>query len=274
MPITYHSEQVTIFQSPLYQTNCTIVATEEMVLVVDPTWLPHEVDEIRQEVDRILGNRHLVLLFTHSDFDHILGAGAFPEATTIAHNKFNEFSESQKAEILHTIQQFDQKYYLTRTYPQRFPQIDQPIDHDGQTIHFGNTTLTFYLAPGHTPDGVFCIVEPLGIWIAGDYLSDVEIPFIYDQLSAYQKTLTKAENILKQHTIRFLIPGHGQFTKDPNEMKDRCKQSKDYLDLLVQAVQTNQFHLLEQRLEAYSFRSGLISSHESNIQLAKEELGL
>ncbi|TCS93138.1 MBL fold metallo-hydrolase [Hazenella coriacea] len=274
MPISYRSEQVIIFQSPLYQTNSTIVITNDIVLVVDPTWLPHEVDEIHDEVERIRENRQLVLLFTHSDFDHILGAGAFPEATTIAHQLFNQFSEVKKAEILDTIQQFDQKYYLERTYPNLFPQVDHPISKDGQTIRFGQTTLTFYQTPGHTPDGVFCIVEPLGIWIAGDYLSDVEFPFIYDSFSAYQKTLIKAEIILKQHSIRLLVPGHGQFTTDPNEMNHRCEQSKAYLKLLTHAVKTNQLHLLDQELKHYRFRSGLISSHESNIQLIKKELGL
>lgn len=68
---------VTLFQSDLYMTNSLVMETDDCVLVTDPCWLPREVEEIRRYVDNILGARRLFLLFTHSDFDHIIGYGAF-----------------------------------------------------------------------------------------------------------------------------------------------------------------------------------------------------
>ena len=75
--IIYRDPNITIFQSTLFQTNSTVVKTEDSILVVDPAWLPHEVANIRREVDEIRGNRPVFLIFTHSDYDHIIGYKAF-----------------------------------------------------------------------------------------------------------------------------------------------------------------------------------------------------
>ena len=71
--IIYRDPNVTVFQSALFQTNTTVVQTNDLVLVVDPGWLPQEVNAIRQYVDEIRGFKPVFLLFTHSDYDHIMG---------------------------------------------------------------------------------------------------------------------------------------------------------------------------------------------------------
>lgn len=38
--IIYRDPNVTVFQSVLFQTNTTVVQTNDLVLVVDPGWLP------------------------------------------------------------------------------------------------------------------------------------------------------------------------------------------------------------------------------------------
>ncbi len=113
--IQYKTEQVTVFQSALYQTTSTIVETSDLPLVVDPTWLPQEVMEIRHYVDMIAQERPIYLMFTHSDFDHIIGYGAFPEAITSGSKEMEEHPE--KEQCLEMITQFDHKYYLGRDYP-------------------------------------------------------------------------------------------------------------------------------------------------------------
>ena len=82
--IQFQNEHITVFQSALYQTTCTVVETKDFVLVVDPNWLPHEMEEeIEQHVTQIRGQRELYLLFTHGDFDHVIGYHAFPGAKVI-----------------------------------------------------------------------------------------------------------------------------------------------------------------------------------------------
>ncbi|MCB0617239.1 MAG: hypothetical protein KDC41_00600, partial [Saprospiraceae bacterium] len=84
--------------------------TSGLLLLADPTWLPSEVAAIRTEVDRLGRERPLHLLFTHSDYDHILGYGAFPEARTIASEAFVRNPEAENT--LEQIRKFDDDYYL------------------------------------------------------------------------------------------------------------------------------------------------------------------
>ncbi|MFP3471172.1 hypothetical protein R0J90_14115, partial [Micrococcus sp. SIMBA_144] len=103
--------------------------------------------------------------------------------------------------------------------------VDHVISRDGETLDLGSLTLTFYKAPGHTHDGLFTIVEPLGIFLSGDYLSDVEFPFIFSSYRDYKKTLEKTESILRDHTVHVHVPGHGTVTEDHAEVARRIEES-------------------------------------------------
>src|SRR5699024_5323086 len=150
-------------------------------------WLPEEVERIRRYVDSIKNNRkQLYLILTHSDFDHIIGSGAFPEAKVIASRELRE--NQHKEDVIEEIRQFDQDYYLQRNYTPTYPEVDYVIEEDGQTLDLDTCILTFYQAPGHTSDGIFTVIEPFGIFLAGDYLSDVEFPFITSNYTDYVQT--------------------------------------------------------------------------------------
>lgn len=191
--IQYQSEQVTVFQSELFQTTSTVIQTNEIVLIVDPNWLAGEVEAIKQYVNTIKRERDTYLLFTHGDFDHIIGYQAFPDAKVIGSAGLHHHPE--KKQKLEMIREFDAKNYISRNYPIEFPMVDIVIHEDGQQLQLGNTSITFYLAPGHTADGLITVVESLGVMIAGDYLSNFELPFIYDSAKAYVQTLEKAKQI-------------------------------------------------------------------------------
>lgn len=77
-----------VFESQIYKTTSAVIQTEDCLIVVNPCLLPSEVEEIREHVLSIQGNRPIYLIMTHSDWDHIVGAGAFPEAVVIANAAF------------------------------------------------------------------------------------------------------------------------------------------------------------------------------------------
>lgn len=266
--IQYRNNYVTIFESQLFKTTSTVIQTDDCVIVVDPTWLPNEVEKIRQYVNKVKKKRPVYLLFTHSDWDHILGYGAFPDATVIGSEQLSE--RNDKEQIIEQIQLFDSKYYLDRDYPIVYPNIDLVVREEEQVINIGNTSLTFYIANGHTDDGLFTIVEPYGIWIAGDYLSDVEFPYIYFSSDKYEETLAKTEFILKNHNVSLLIPGHGHVTESIEEIQKRKEVSLNYIKKLRNAIvnEHDSLHLLEN----YSYIRGMKAFHEANINLIKGEL--
>ena len=145
--------------------------------------------------------------------------------------------------------------------------VDTVISRDGETLQLGEMTLTFYLAPGHTEDGLYTVVEPYGIFLSGDYLSDVEFPFITSSYKEYVKTVEKASFIMENHDIRFQVPGHGNVTANTQELAQRIAFSEDYLKRLEEYDST-----LENDLKAnYQFFEGMKDSHYENLKLLKDK---
>lgn len=254
--IQFQNEQMTVFQSVLYQTTSAVIQTKGAIILTDPNWLPTEIDAIKSYIERILGERQLYIIYTHSDFDHIIADGAFPDAITIASEAF--VMRTDKEVVLDEILDFDAQYYVTRDYPIHYPNIDVVIKEDGQQVMLGDAKCHFYFAPGHTDDGIFTIIEPLGIFLAGDYLSDVEFPFL-SNYAAYVATLEKAQQLIAYFDVRMLVPGHGQTTTRRLEMETRLAESQRYLQDLKQGVDQ------EERLaKRYPFYRSLKDMHEAN----------
>lgn len=263
--IQFKKENLTVFQSSLYMTTSALIQTDEAIIMTDPTWLPVEIETIKYYVEKIKGDRELYIIYTHSDFDHIIGAGAFLEAKVIATEEFE--NNLYKKETLQMIQQFDQKYYVQRNYEPIYPAVDIVVTEDGQTLELGDVSLLFNKAPGHTADGLFTLVEPYGIFLSGDYLSDVEFPFIFDSYKKYVKTMEKARHILTNYHINYHVPGHGLTTDDQHEIERRLEFSHFYLEQLVTDNE------IEKELQKkYSFYEGMKANHVDNLKLAKQEL--
>ena len=268
--IQFQNEFLTVFQSGLYQTTCTVVEANDFILVADPNWLPYEVEEIKQHVARIQGEKQLFLLFTHGDFDHIIGYRAFPGAKIIGSRGLKEHPDKQQT--AEQIRQFDIDYYIDREYPIDFPEVEVVVEEDGQILSIGDAAITFYLSPGHTHDGIFTIIEPLGVWLAGDYLSDFELPFISHSAKAYQETLRKAQSILDHHKIEVLVPGHGQSTTSKEEIRRRIQLSERYLDRLIAAVQHEDTDTMDELEKQMAYPSKFTKqSHEENISIIRRE---
>ena len=149
--IKFRKGALTVFESALYKTTSTVIQGEDAVLIVDPCWLPHEVEEIRRYADdaAVNGKRKYVL-FTHSDFDHIIGYGAFPDADVIASAAFADKDEAARAKIVEQILAFDDDYYLERQYEIRYPEVSLRVEGDGQQLQLGasgSLRLTGYHRP-------------------------------------------------------------------------------------------------------------------------------
>ncbi|WCK52728.1 MBL fold metallo-hydrolase [Aneurinibacillus sp. Ricciae_BoGa-3] len=271
--IQFKNEHLTIFESSLFQTTSTVVRANSFILIVDPCWLPHEVHDIRSYVETIRGDRKLFLLFTHADFDHIIGYRAFPEAKTIG--SIGIVDHPEKARKLRLVHEFDWDYYIQRDYPIEFPEIDIVIKEDKETITIGDTDITFYQAPGHTHDGLFTVIDSASVFIAGDYLSDFEFPFIYHSAASYVKTLETARSILREHTISVLVPGHGKTTASIDEMERRITMGLHYIKTVRQAVTEGKQGSLDQLIRDFAFPSQFVKQcHADNIAIIQKEMGL
>lgn len=268
--IQYKSKNVTVFQSSLFETTSTVIETDDIILVVDPTWLPHEVESISNYVNSIRQCRPIYLIFTHSDYDHIIGYNAFIGAITVGSEELNKRADKEK--IINEIKDFDDEYYLTRDYSIEYPIINLAIKEDNQVLKVGETTITFYKSKGHTDDGIFIIVEPLGVLLVGDYLSNIEIPFIYYSSLEYENTLLKIDKILQNHNIKLLVPGHGLITGEYDEIIRRQQESLKYIRELRNAVLNNAQKKIDDMIEGCLFPRFMKKCHYENRDIIKSEL--
>ncbi|MCC6462215.1 MAG: MBL fold metallo-hydrolase [Saprospiraceae bacterium] len=267
--IIYRDPNVTIFQSALYQTNSTVVKTDDVVMVVDPAWLPDEVADIRQYVESIRGKRSLFLMFTHSDFDHIVGYRAFAADKVFTTEAL--ISNPAKEEILQQLIDFDQQHYIQRSYPLEYPEGDFQVYRDGVQFRHGNTKMAFYLTPGHTADSMMVVVWQLGLCIAGDYLSNIEFPFIYHNSVAYEQTLEKMPRIHDRNWFTRLVPGHGDPALTITDWLHRRTESLAYIYALRESVATGRPFDLDALWKRYSFPRALAKEHENNLALLQKE---
>lgn len=263
--IQYDKENMKVFQSALYITTSAVIELDEAIIITDPNWLPREVEDIKVYVDEIRRNKPLYIIYTHSDYDHIIGSGAFPDAIVIASAKLSD--NDHKEDAMKKVQMFDQMYYLERSYTLAYPEVDYIVSIDGQELVIGTNKLTFYLAPGHTEDGLFTVIEPSGILLSGDYLSDVEFPFIFDSYLEYLQTIRKAKAIFSTHSISVHVPGHGHTTDSKVEMQNRLESAQEYLEQLLY----DQENMEEVLNEKYTFFESMKDIHIENKKLAMKE---
>lgn len=268
--IQFEDLGIKIFQSALFKTTSTVVETADFILVVDPNWLPDEVKQIQNYVAKIQKSKQVLLLFTHSDYDHIIGYQAFPDAKVIASKALAD--NPKKEEILNQIRKFDDEYYIERDYEINYPKLDYVISEDFEKMKFPRSKLTFFQAPGHNADGIFTLVQPNNILIAGDYLSDVEFPYIYHSSFEYETTLHKAANIIRKFQPRFLVPGHGMVCTSELEMKKRIEDSLVYIQNLRTAIKNREEYPFQRLMENYKFPGIMKQFHDGNVKLIREEL--
>ena len=267
--ILFRDPNITIFQSALFQTNSTVVRTDDVVLVIDPAWLPDEVVQIRQYADSIRESRALFLIFTHSDYDHIIGYKAFAADKVFMSEAMAVNPE--KGAVLEQLLDFDEKYYIKRPYPLEYPAADFMVYRDGVQYRHGGTKMAFYLTPGHTADSMMVVVWQLGLCIAGDYLSNIEFPFIYHSSIEYEKTLEKLPRIHDRNWFTRLVPGHGDPALTIADWLQRRTESLAYIYALRESIATGVPFDVDSLWNRYQFPRLQRQYHENNLALMRHE---
>jgi glyoxylase-like metal-dependent hydrolase (beta-lactamase superfamily II) len=96
-------------------------------------------------------------------------------------------------------------------------------------VEIGERELELHPAEGHTIDGMALFDRAEGVLIVGDYVSDVEIPWIHGSLSDYRATLARLNALVEDATT--VVPGHGA-PHDRDTALRLLDQDVEYLDRL------------------------------------------
>lgn len=216
-------------QSSFCRSNTVIVTGKDDVLVVDPGVTGPElamlVDECRAG-DLI----PTVGFSTHPHWDHMLwghGLGDGPRWAT------------QRA-VAHAGEHLeDAREKAGRLAPGNDPELigrltALPVDADA--VPWGGPAVGVLEHDGHAPGHAALYLPGDGVLIAGDMLSDVEVPLLDlesgapDPLDDYEQGLTRLEHVLERG-CRVVIPGHGAVGTG-RDVASRFAQDQSYLRAL------------------------------------------
>lgn len=217
-------EGVYVFQSDLWMINSVSIINDLGSVVIDPAFFPDEINDIVSFVKNKNGQTGYCI-FTHSDFDHIIGYKEFAAARTVG-SYF--FSKCDSKEQLSQLMETDLAFEISRE-DFIFPELDVVVE-DEFIIPLKNGRLILKDAPGHTADSIFTLFPEKGIIFAGDTLSDVEFPFIYHSSRDYRKTLALAEKLVDKYDLEVLVPGHGNMAFGREAIDQRIQVDLAYLD--------------------------------------------
>jgi glyoxylase-like metal-dependent hydrolase (beta-lactamase superfamily II) len=224
------SPDALVVTSAFWQTNAVALRAGAETVLIDSPYLPDELDAL-PGVLAGAGFEPDGLLATHADFDHLLGRLAFPGRTLGLCESSVERLRRGPGEAQRDLRDYDAKFYISRPAPLALGQV-QGLPVPGRLdLGSGDAAIELELHPaeGHTSDGMALLAEPLGLLVVGDYLSDVEIPWISagGSLEDYRATLARLAPLVERAST--IVPGHG--APHPRDVALRLlDEDVDYLD--------------------------------------------
>ena len=139
-------------------------------------------------------------------------------------------------------------------------------------MRIGQDDFLFYQAPGHNYDGLITFNQSKGILIVGDYLSNIEFPYVYHSFQAYRATLATLGRLIDSGKVTLLVTGHGDATEDITEMHTRLRESYAYLDQLEVAVASDKAFDETVLFQRYDFPGIMKEFHDKNVAVMRKQL--
>lgn len=212
-----------VLSSREFSYNAGVLVSGGAALLIDPGVFPEEIaaaGRLAQEQGGAVRN----IVLTHLHWDHVLGPERYPAVPVVACESAVSVAATYGRDIERQVEEWEREQGLAREQPFRMPRLGRVFE-GMLELAVGGAELRLLPAPGHAPEQLVAY-EPEEKWLwAGDMLSDIEIPFVMDNLGDYQRTL----HALSQLDVRWLVPGHGNATDDAAEIRLRFDDDRAYL---------------------------------------------
>jgi hydroxyacylglutathione hydrolase len=225
---------VLVRRSLAFAMNSVLLLDPDHTIVVDPGVLPSEIQDIYKVTDAE-GTAAVTLAFTHGHWDHVLGRPWWPDAATLAHDRFATVVRRDAARILREAQNIAGEH--GETWDRGFAPFAP--DEAVSGLHFakiGPWRLVTRDAPGHSDSQLTIHVVDHETLIAADMLSDDEPPILDGPSRPYLETLRGLEPLARGGAISTLIPGHGTIARTREAVIGRIEQDIAYLETLQAEV--------------------------------------
>ncbi|WP_259336092.1 MBL fold metallo-hydrolase [Clavibacter californiensis] len=189
-------------------TTSTIVTGGSDALVIDPAWLPDELDALGRTLEarglRVTGG-----FATHAHHDHLLWHPRLGSAPRWASPETARLAGTERAGLVEQ---------LGAGFPTELVELMgrvQGVEGElpAESTPLGST-VRLIVHDGHAPGHTAVWLPEQRVLIAGDMLSDIEIPLPFwpDDLPAYVRALDLLAPIAAE--ARVVVPGHGSVGGD------------------------------------------------------------
>ncbi|WP_231902796.1 MBL fold metallo-hydrolase [Microbacterium sp. TNHR37B] len=207
-------------------TNATVVSGRGRALLIDPAWMPDELDALATEIDR----RDLTVIggfATHAHHDHLLWHPRFGDAPRWASAETARLAEAERPALLDA---------LGADFPAGLADLMGRVRATGDTLPPESVPpgvdVELIVHDGHAPGHTAVWLPRQHVLLAGDMLSDIELPlpFAPDDLPSYMAALDLLAPFAAQASV--IVPGHGSVGSDALARLDADRR---YLDDMIRS---------------------------------------
>lgn len=224
------TNDISITQSKLWDTNTGIVSGPQGTLLIDPGIFPDELEAIAASAGPVVAG-----FATHAHWDHVLWHVAFgPETPRFASAETVDILQQDTERILRNLSNMetfvDQGELWDRS--QLFHEQPMPWGHGS----IAAIPVELVPVPGHADGQAALILPDHGVAFVADTLSDIEIPSVNGGargIAIYLQTLDRLQGIIDR--VDWIIPGHGS-PANREEAQQRLDADRRYLEALEPAV--------------------------------------
>ena len=268
-------------QSRAFQMNSVLLLDPEHAVLVDPGVLPSELDDLAVRV-REAAPRALTLLFTHAHWDHVLGRPWWPQARTAGAARLGAELRRDADAVLAEAARCAREH--GETWDRGFVPFAPDVGLlDGRELAAGPWRLVAREAPGHCDSQITVHLPGRRLLLAGDLLSDLEIPWLDREPAAFRRTLTRLAGLVAGGAVETLVPGHGSIARGASAVLERVRRDLAYLGALEAGVREAReagltLEQTQARLAALDYvgrgaEPAMDDVHRGNVRLAWEHAG-
>jgi len=223
--LTEVASGVWVRQSELFQSNAVIVRGERGVLLVDPGI---DGDDLAELADDIAGLGETVVagFSTHPHWDHVLCHARFGEVP--------RYGTAQGAKVARErIDDARDKAARFAGVPLDLVGALTPLPAATQYLSWSGPAVRIIEHRAHAPGHAALLIEHGGVLVAGDMLSDIEIPLLdlssADPQGDYLAALDMFDGAVAD--VAVVVPGHGSIGLGA-EVGRRIDVDRGYVDAL------------------------------------------
>jgi glyoxylase-like metal-dependent hydrolase (beta-lactamase superfamily II) len=228
-----------------------IVGYDGGVLLVDPGWHQDELDALASDLGA-RGVRTAAGFSTHAHYDHVLWHPAFGGVPRWASPDTVRIAGSHRPELVELLG--------TGFRPDVQALVGRLSALPGLSIPWYGPETDVVLHDAHIVGHSALWIAEFGVLIAGDMLSDIELPIPDESPVALSTYRAGLETLAPYAEIaRFVIPGHGSVTTDGAARVDADRR---YLDDL---------HANRTSADPRLANAGMVDVHATNLELARAD---